>query len=63
MNASELAANWGRVRLRLPWIWDRLTEQDLLYIDGRFERLVDALRVRYGFGRAEAERTVRELTL
>ncbi len=60
MNASQLAADWDKIKRRLPLNWDHLTEQDILFIGGSWRLLVEALQARYGLSLREAERALRE---
>ena len=39
--------------------WGRLTDDDWLQIEGRFERLAGRIQERYGIARAEAEQQIR----
>ena len=55
MRQHELNGDWPRLGDEIRARWPRITPGDLLAIDGDFEYLVEALQLRYGIGRAEAQ--------
>jgi hypothetical protein len=56
MNWQEVQGNWEQTKAVLRSYWARLTDADLNAICGNRGRLAAALRVRYGWDPAEAER-------
>ncbi len=44
---NRLDTHWKEIRPLLLKKWDRLTESDLDYVDGEFDRLVELVRQRY----------------
>ena len=46
-----MEANWSRAKEFIQGEWPKLTETDLQWVDGRFDRLIDKIREVYG-GRA-----------
>lgn len=59
MNKIKRQDRWQQLRGAARSRWNRLTEQDVDAVHGNIERLIDALRSRYGYGREVA---VREIT-
>jgi hypothetical protein len=59
MTKAKRQDRWLQLRGAARSRWDRLTEQDVDSVHGNIERLIDALRARYGYGRDVA---VREIT-
>jgi len=59
MTKAKRQDRWLQLRSAARSRWDRLTEQDVNSVHGNIERLIDALRARYGYGRDVA---VREIT-
>ena len=59
MTKAKRQDRWLQLRGAARTRWDRLTEQDVDAVHGNIERLIDALRARYGYGRDVA---VREIT-
>ncbi len=55
MNEDILEGNWLQLRGRIKEFWGEVTDDDLDRIEGRLERLVGTLQVRYGYTRQEAE--------
>ena len=58
MNWEQIQRDWhlfkGKVRLN----WVKLTDADLMRINGSRDELVGRLQERYGFARAEAEHEI-----
>lgn len=48
-------ATWLQVREQTRKWWGKLTDEDLERIDGKAERLADALQDKYGYTRQNAE--------
>lgn len=44
---NRLQVNWNRIKPLILKKWDLLTDLDLQYIDGEFDRLVDIVKQRY----------------
>ena len=59
MNKDLLETQWVQAKEYLRDKWNRLTEEDLRQIDGRFDRLSDKLQQRYGYTSAQAEEEIR----
>ena len=55
MEARRHLPDWPRHRDALQVRWPKLTDGDLLAIDGELDYLVEALQLRYGIARAEAQ--------
>lgn len=55
MNNDMLDARWRQVRTQTRKWWGRLTDDDLERIEGKAERLADALQDKYGYTRQHAE--------
>jgi uncharacterized protein YjbJ (UPF0337 family) len=58
---GELARDWEQFRTKVKVKWDQITDDDLTAIAGKREQLIDLLLVRYGLGRARAEKELAEL--
>jgi hypothetical protein len=58
MNWAELQRDWKGAGSLLKTYWMRLTDADVERIDGRRDRLAVCLRRLYGYGMAEAERSI-----
>ena len=55
MTGTLLRNHWLDVCSDCRSYWGKLTDDDLLRIDGQFDRFVSALRARYGFSQIKAE--------
>jgi uncharacterized protein YjbJ (UPF0337 family) len=58
MNEHELKGNWQELKGRIREQWGKLTDDDMLVIDGKREQLVGKLRQHYGHAESEAEQLV-----
>jgi uncharacterized protein YjbJ (UPF0337 family) len=58
MNWSHVEGNWTEVKGKLREQWGKLTDQDLETIGGMKDRLVGALKQRYGM---EADKAHQEI--
>jgi len=59
MNSNFFEANWNQLKELILLKWNKLTEEDLRQIAGRFEQFIAKLQQRYGYTREEAEDEVR----
>ena len=60
MNWDQIEGQWKQFTGRARQQWGKLTDDDLQYINGRREELLGKLQERYGLGREDAEREVRD---
>ncbi len=58
MTRQQAHSRWDQVKGRVKQRWDRLTDEDIEQVRGNLERLVDALRDRYGYDRWSAEKEI-----
>ncbi len=58
MTWEELRGNWYGLRSKVQHQWNKLSNQDMDFIEGRQERLSQRLRERYGFTKEQAEMEV-----
>ncbi len=58
MDVEEFGSKWAQMRSPFQKWWGRLTDADLVRIDGRLDRMIEVLQERYGLG---PERIAREL--
>jgi uncharacterized protein YjbJ (UPF0337 family) len=59
MNWDQVQGNWTRIQGSVREHWGKLTDQDLEQIAGKKDRLLGALKVRYGM---EAEKATAEVS-
>jgi uncharacterized protein YjbJ (UPF0337 family) len=60
MNWDQIEGKWKQLKGRARKQWGKLTDDELDQIEGDRERLTGAVQERYGIGREEAERQVRD---
>jgi uncharacterized protein YjbJ (UPF0337 family) len=54
-----LQARWSDLKSQVQQKWSRLTDGDLAGLSGKAEELASALRLRYRYGRVEADMEIR----
>jgi uncharacterized protein YjbJ (UPF0337 family) len=47
--------NWSLLKPKLRKHWGKITDDDMNQLHGKAEDLINVLRKRYGYGRAQAE--------
>ena len=62
MNHHTLKGQWQELTGKAKQEWGRLTHDDWLQIEGRFDRLAGKIQERYGVARDQAELQVRRFT-
>jgi uncharacterized protein YjbJ (UPF0337 family) len=60
MNADVLAGKWKQVQGEVKKQWGKLTDDDLVIVEGQKDKLVGLLQERYGYAREKAEHEVDE---
>lgn len=58
MNSDQLRGQWHQIKGKIKEKWGKLTDDDLLAVEGRSEQLVGRLQARYGYTKEQAEREV-----
>jgi len=58
MNADVLAGKWKQVQGEVKKQWGKLTDDDLVIVEGQKDKLVGLVQERYGYAREQAEREV-----
>ncbi len=54
-----LQGKWLELKDQVPHKWNRLTAEDIAGLTGKAEELASALRLRYRYGRIEADMEIR----
>jgi len=60
MNWDTLKGDWKQVQGQLKQRWGKLTDDDLLRIEGKEDELVGAIQKRYGIAKDEAEKAAKD---
>ena len=58
MNWDRIEGNWKQFSGKVKEQWGKLTDDDLLEIEGRRDQLVGKIQARYGITKEEAEAQV-----
>lgn len=60
MNTDILKGEWSELKGAIKQRWGKLTDDDLLRIDGSREKLAGRIQKTYGLARDEAEKQLEE---
>jgi len=60
MNQDQIKGRWKEVKGKVKEQWGKLTDNDLLEIEGDQDQLVGRVQQRYGVAKEEAEKQVRD---
>jgi uncharacterized protein YjbJ (UPF0337 family) len=60
MTAKDVRKTWKALRGYVQQRWDRLTREELDFIEGNYDRLIAALQEKYGLTLPQAERALTE---
>ena len=60
MNTDILRGRWTQMRGDIRTRWGKLTDDDLMQIQGEAEKMIGKLQERYGYKRDQAERELNE---
>jgi uncharacterized protein YjbJ (UPF0337 family) len=55
MTVDNIHNKWSILKPNIRKHWGKITEEDLTRISGNPDELINTLRKRYGYGRAQAE--------
>ena len=55
MNEVILKGKWSELKGEVKKRWGKLTDDDLMVISGKKEKLVGALQTKYGYSKEKAE--------
>ncbi len=58
MNATEMKGKWNQLKGQVKMEWAKLTDDDLLEVAGRQDKLVGKLQERYGYDEERAKAAV-----
>jgi uncharacterized protein YjbJ (UPF0337 family) len=60
MNWDQIQGSWKQMKGKAKDRWGKLTDDDLMRLEGNRDKLVGTVQERYGVAREEAEREVDE---
>jgi uncharacterized protein YjbJ (UPF0337 family) len=58
MNWDQIKGNWNQAKGRVKQQWGKLTDDDLMRIEGNRDELIGCLQQRYGYAKDRAEQEV-----
>ena len=56
MNKNSLRGDWNMIKGKVKQKWGKLTDDDLMEINGQRDQLVGKLQKRYGLAKERAEK-------
>jgi uncharacterized protein YjbJ (UPF0337 family) len=60
MNWDEIKGKWGVLKGNAKTRWAKLTDDDLLAVEGQRDKLAGKIQERYGITKEEAEKQIDE---
>ena len=60
MNWDEIGGQWNQFKGYVKERWGKLTDDDLMMIDGKRDRMVGKIQERYGITKEKAEEQIRD---
>ena len=60
MNQDIFQGKWNQVKGDLKQQWGKLTDNDVAFIEGNYDKFIGKLQERYGWQREQAEREITE---
>lgn len=61
MNKEQFKGNWKEIKGKIKEKWGKLTDDDIIRIEGKYEQLRGALEKKYGYEKEEAEKEIDNL--
>lgn len=58
MNKDEISGNWKQLKGKAKEQWGKLTDDDMMVIEGKRDQLVGKIQERYGYAKDQAEKEV-----
>jgi uncharacterized protein YjbJ (UPF0337 family) len=55
MNNDIFEGKWKQIRGQAKVMWGKLTDDDLEKVNGKFDKLIGLLQLKYGYTRQQAE--------
>ncbi|MBW7984167.1 CsbD family protein [Enterobacillus tribolii] len=59
MNQDQASGNWKQFKGKAKEKWGKLTDDDLMVIEGKRDQLVGKIQERYGYQKEAAEKEVK----
>lgn len=56
MSKADFDNKWDGMQGMFKSWWDKLTDDDLKQVDGRYDRMLGMIQLRYGYKREQAKR-------
>lgn len=56
MNWDQITGNWKQFKGKVKEKWGKLTDDDMIALDGKRDQLVGVLQQRYGYEKAQVEK-------
>ena len=60
MNEDILKGRWKEIKGEVKQTWGKLTDDDLIEVEGKEEQLLGLLQQKYGYAREKAEEEYKE---
>ncbi|WNN44476.1 MULTISPECIES: CsbD family protein [Winslowiella] len=60
MNEDRISGNWKQFKGKIKEKWGDLTDDDMTVVEGKREQLLGKIQERYGYGKDQAEKELKE---
>ena len=60
MGWDQIEGEWKQMKGKVKESWDKFTDDDLLVIGGKRNRLIGLIQLKYGYAKEEAEKQIRQ---
>lgn len=60
-NSIDLMKNWFETKEKLEIKFVKLTDNDLLFVDGRYTEMMDRLQIKLGYSKEEIQKNIADL--
>ncbi len=61
MNTTEVSGNWNKTKGRLKQKFAELTDNDLMFADGKKDEMIGRLQIKLGKTKEEMQKIIAEL--
>lgn len=61
MNEQILKGHWNEAKGKIKQKWGKLTDDDLIRVEGSYDRLLGSLQKKYGYEKDRAEKEIEDL--
>lgn len=61
MNKDIFKGNWNQSKGKIQQAWSKLTDDDLMEVEGNYNELVGRIQKKYGLAKEDVEKKINEM--